>query len=640
MKNPQRRILGKLVALFLALTVCLAPAASALTADQFKILLGDYYLDGVSDAVLKEDTIEDVLKALNDPYTSYFTAEEYQAFLNGLSDQEITGIGIGAIAKENGLLIQSVFDGSPANQLGLKAGDIIIEVDGKVAAGQNAETVTQWLKGKADTTVAIKILHEDGQTEEYTAVRKVIVIPSVSAELLDDEVGYLNCKSFGPQTLQHFLDVLQKYQDAKVWMVDLRSNLGGDVSVASQTLGTFLGKGDVAYLRNGRDQYVVYQSVQEAKAAQPTIILTSSYTASAAEIFSGVMRDREHGLLIGEKTYGKGVAQVMLNSSQYPSYFSDGDAVKITAYRYFTPNGTTADHVGIIPHILVDAMSADEIALLLSETAPTQQNKNDYLCIQIRSQSFYLRLSHALKEENKAYFTQLLEALPPQAVIKRGTVYGTYENVTVSDLRSQYQLTDFHSRCFTDVEGTPYGEQINTLATYGMLKGNGSGSFSPKASMTRAELCALLAQALSLPSNGNKQLFSDVSEDAWYADVVGAATKAGLMDGVGNGAFDPEGSVTEEQLITVLARAETKLNTYFYEIAKTYDESKNSVPSTYSDWAKKSVWLLSESQEDEEGTVNLLFAAPFQINPKQNASREEAATILYNILSLINILPV
>ncbi|MDF2838730.1 MAG: peptidase, partial [Evtepia sp.] len=464
MKNPHRGILGKLVALCLALTVCLAPVANALTADQLKTLLQDYYLDGVSDAVLKEDTIEGILKALNDPYTSYMTATQYQAFLNSMTDQEIAGIGISALAKENGLLIQGVFDNSPAKSLGLKAGDLITEVDGKSAAGQSADAVTEWIRGKAGTEVTIKVLHEDGRTVEYKAVRQQIVIPSVTSELIDGRVGYLNCRTFGPQTLSHILEALKQNQEAKVWMVDLRSNLGGDVAVTSQTLGSFLGKGNVAYLRDGKDQYVVYQSVQEAQTTKPTIILTSSYTASAAEIFSGVMRDRQQGLVIGEKTYGKGVAQVLLDETYYPEFFTEGDAVKITAFRYFTPSGSTADHVGIIPHLMVDAMNASEIALLLSEDEPSTTNKSNFLRLQIGNMNWYLNLEKASKAENREYFTRLLEAIPPNTTIERGTTFGGFEEVTVPDLVRTYGLNGYKARSFTDVQGSAYKEKINTLA--------------------------------------------------------------------------------------------------------------------------------------------------------------------------------
>lgn len=641
MKNPQKRILGKLVALFLAITVCLAPAANALTADQLKILLKDYYLDGVSDAVLKESTIEGIIKTLNDPYTSYMTAAQYQAFMSSMTDQEVGGIGIAALAQKDGLLIQSVMEGSSAKELGLTAGDLIIEVDGKSAAGQSGETIILWLRGKVGTEVSIKVLHQDGSTSEYKAARQLIVLPAVTSELVDKRVGYVNCKTFGPQTVQHILDALTQNKEAKVWLVDLRSNLGGDVSVASQSLGAFLGKGSVVYLRDGKDQYVVYQSSQEAETNQPAIVLTSSYTASAAEIFSGVIRDKQQGLVIGEKTYGKGVAQVLLNENNYPDFFKDGDAVRITAFRYFTPSGSTADHVGIIPHLMVDAMSADEIAMLLTESEPSGTDKSNFLCIQMGNWDWYLDLKKATTNENKAFFTRLLEALPPNTVVKQGTTDGRYKTVAVSQLVETYGLTTYHSRAFNDVQGSIYQDKINTLATYAIVKGQAAGLYAPNTSMTRAELCALLVQALGLKESSKDSPFSDVAKNAWYADEVNAAKQAGLVEGIGDGKFNPQGTVTEQQMITIMARAGMKLNAALYETAKGYNPSQDTSSSGYSDWARKSVWLLSESQKDEMGkTVNLLFSSKNQIFPDGITTRAEAAAQLYNILSYIKILPV
>lgn len=640
MKNPQKRILSKMMALFLTLTLCLAPAVQALTADELKTLLQEYYLDDVSDAVLKESSIEGIIKALNDPYTQYMSAEYYQAFLGSMSDTQIGGIGITATSTEKGLLIESVFEQSPAEAAGLKAGDIITQVASNVTQGQDADTITEWLRGEVGTEVSLSVLHVDGSTTEYKLVRQVIIIPATTSEFIEDRVGYINCRSFGEQTAAHFLEALDNYPDARVWVVDLRANLGGDVQAATQSLGTFVGKGNIAYLRDGKDQYVLYQSTQEEATLWPTIVLTSSYTASAAEIFSAVIRDDSDGLLIGERTFGKGVAQVLLDAKQYPSYFKEGDAVKITAFRYFTPSGTTADHVGVIPHLMVDAVDAGNIALLLTEKEPFGAEASHYLFLALGRWGWYLDVTKATTEENRPYLTKLLEALPPEIEIQKGTEGGTWEDVAVADLVSEYQLADYQSRSFSDVADHPYETAINTLGTYGIVKGKQTGKFDPNATMTRAELCALLVQALELPVKETATNFSDVAASAWYADEVNAVQAAGLMQGIGDGKFWPQGTVTEQQLITVIARVGTKMNAYLYESVKNFETTPNSVPERYSDWARESVWLLTESQITPFGTyLNLLFARPDQINPQQNASRAEAAQLLYNVLAHINILP-
>ena len=640
MNKPHKGILGKLLALFLALTVCLAPAANALTADQLKTLLQEYYLDGVSDAVLHESTIEGILNVLDDPYTDYMTAEEYEAFLNSMSDQEIGGIGISATAVEKGLLILSLHKNSPAEAAGLEAGNIITAVNGNAAAGKSAEAITQWLKGEPDTKVVITVLHQNGDATEYSLIRKLIVIPATTSQLIDEHVGYINCKAFGGQTLTHFLEAFEEHKQAKIWMVDLRSNLGGDVYVASQTLGTFLGRERIAYLRDGKEQYVLYQSDQQAETIYPTIVLTSAWTASAAEIFSGVIRDKQQGLLVGEKTFGKGVAQVLLNADQFPLFFSNGDALKVTAFRYFTTSGSTADQVGIIPHLMVNSISAGDIALLLTEEEPKSADKSNYLCMHLGKWRWYVDVKTATSEEKKVFFTQLLEAIPPNATIKQGTQSGGWIDITVEDLVENYQLDGYQSRGFSDVNGSDFEDQINTLATYGIVKGS-EGLYFPHDSLTRAELSALLVQALGLSSKRTDSMFSDVDVNAWYADEVNAVYASGLMKGISEDQFWPEGTVTEEQLITVLARVGTQLNAYLYEKAKEWSPEQNSVPDSYSSWARKWVWLLSDTQKEVLGRpINLLYNAADRIDPQDTASRAETAALLYSILKYIKILPV
>lgn len=633
--------LRKILPLLLVLTFAVTPImAQALTVDQLKTLLQEYYLGEVSDAVLHQDTIESVIKTLGDPYTRYMTAKDYQALMSSMSDQEISGIGINANVVEGGLLIVLPHEGGPAQKAGLVGGDIIMAVDGKSAVGQTGETVTQWLRGKAGTQVTVDVRHQDGTTRQYTLTRAVLVIPSTTSETVLGRVGYIDCTTFGSTTQAHFLEAVEAERDANIWMVDLRRNLGGDVNATAQSLGVFLGQGAVVYMRNGQDQYVLFFSQQEAKTLKPTIVLTSQYTASAAEIFSGVIRDVDQGLVIGAKTFGKGVAQTILDSSVpgMEEYFKDGDALAITAFRYFTPSGSTADQIGIIPHLLVDPAQADEIALLLTADEPKGGAEN-YLRLDIAGWRWYLDLREAATSENQGYFAALLGALPPSAAVRQGTNQGAWEPVTVRSLVEKYQLADYHYRGFSDVGTDEAGDKINTLATYDILKGQGSGRYLPDSKMTRAEFCALLVQAMSLKAPKAPMAFSDVPKGAWYADEAAAVSGTGLMLGTGGGRFDPQGTVSQEQLITVMARVGTNLSAYFYEGAKQWSAEADNVPAAFSGWAQSSVWLLDESQWDLMGKPqSLLHRDVDQIAPRAAATREDAAVLLYNLLTYTQIL--
>lgn len=640
MKETSQGIVQKVLASILAIILVATPAVSALTPDEFKQLLQEHYLETVSDTAMQEKTIEGIIKVLDDPYTKYMSAKEYQDLKDSMSDKEIGGIGVSVSLVNQGLLVAEVHEASPAQKLGLKKGDIITAVDGKSAAGQSSEVITGWLRGEPGTEVSIKVLHPNQSIETFCAVRQTVVVPSTTSELVDGRMGYINCKTFGPETQQHFLEAIKSYPQANYWMVDLRSNLGGELDASAQSLGAFLGKRGIVYLKNGKDQYFLCTSNQESVTLHPTVILTSSYTASAAEVFSAVMRDARGGLLIGEKTFGKGVAQVVLDKSTNPELFKDGDAAKITAYRYFTRDGgSTADKMGVIPHLLVNAMEAGDIASLFSSTEPKTEESSRFLRLNLGGWRWYIDLKEATSQENKPLFSDLLEAIPPNVALKQGTESGDWVDVSVSALVKNYGITDYVSRNLTDLNNRKDADKINTLATYHIVRGD-QGKYRPNASMNRAELCALLVQAFGLSTTRKDSSFSDVDTKAWYADEVQAVVSAGLMEGVGSGKFMPQGTVTEEELITVLARSASNLNTYLYETSKTFDPKEGSVPSGYADWAKKWVWLLAKSQDDVFGKpINLLQEAPETISPKTPATRGEAAVLLYNIFSYIGILP-
>lgn len=634
------RLAPKIIALTLALCLSLAPAAYALTPAQLRELLGAFYLDEISDAVLAEDSVEGILKLLDDPYTDYLSAAEYQELLASLEDQEIAGIGCSLSLTEEGLLLSEVFANSPAATLGLKAGDSIIAVDGESVLTLGSDLAVARLRGEIDSLVRLRVLHADGSEQDYETKRALVIVPSTSYESPEDGLGYINCRTFGSDTLAHFLDAAKALAQSKNLIVDLRTNPGGDLDAVAQVLGVFLGEGEIVYLRDGRDEYRVHSSQQSKQLSQPTIILTSGLTASASEIFSAVMRDRDTGLLVGETTYGKGVAQSLLDGTYFPEYFPAGDALKVTSYRYFTKIGNTADHIGVIPHLMVSAYDAADVARLLSEPAPTQGDLRDYLRLQIDSFTGYLSLKQATADEQRYYFIQLLQALPPKATIERGTAQGQWLSSSVAQLVTELGLTEYQSRSLIDLEGHPNQSELNTLATYSLLRGDAARNYKPAASMTRAELCALLVQAFGLRESKAPVAFSDVTSGAWYEDAVQAAVAAGLMQGVGSGRFAPAEQLTQEQLISVLGRAAARVNSVLYEEAKTYTNQNSSALAAISPWARQWTWLLALSQESDYGeTVNLLWDELSTLSPTSPATRAQAGVLLYRILAYTNILP-
>ena len=635
--SPRGKLLSRLLALVLTLTVCLAPMAQALTTEQLKTLLDQYYIDGLSDELKSLGSVEEILDALDDPYTIYMDASQYQALLRSMQDSAVVGIGISAADHDQGLLIMGVYQDSPAQKAGLAAGDIIIEVDGKSCAGQASEVIVGWLKGAEGTAVSIRALHPNGSAKSYTLTRATVVIPATQTEVVNGNIGYISCNTFGPETLTHFQEGMKEHPDVDTWIVDLRNNPGGDVVAVTQSLGVFLGQSNIVYLKDGEDQYLLYTSQQDTETLSPAIVLTSGNTASAAEIFSAAIRDHDGGLLIGDNTYGKGVAQVVLDGTSHPNQFTEGDAIRITAYRYYSTSGTTADKVGVIPHLLVDPNDADEIALLFLAKEPVGDNSR-YLRVHLGNWRWHLNLDVCLTPEAKPYFLELLEALPPTAPIYQGT--GSKWALTdVKTVAADCGLKDYTPRAFSDVDSYEWKDELNTLKTYGLLTGYEDGSFHPEQSMTRAELCSLLTQSLGLTTKKTASAYSDVSGSDWYFQCIHAAADAGLVEGRGDGSFDPQGTVTHEQLITILGRMSTTLNAYFYEASKQAPDTYATTAS-YNKWAAGWVWLLSESQVDVLGQpVNLLYDEPLQIAPRETATRGQAGALLYSILSYISLVP-
>lgn len=632
-----RRFLSRALALILCLSLCLAPAVQALTADQLKELLREHYLNDIPQAALDAQTVEEVIEALNDPYTVYMDAEEYQAMLDSMSDQQVVGIGISATATEEGLLIMGTYDGSPAQKAGLVAGDLILQVAGHNTAGETAATITAWLQGEEGSKVDILVRHADGREQSYTIPRAPVKIPATVTEKLEDSsTGYINCTTFGSETLGHFTEGTQAYDDVNLWIVDLRQNGGGDVYAVTQTLGTFLGEGTMFYLRDGEGKYYYYASSQESTTIYPAIVLTSPMTASAAEIFALAVKDQAGGLVIGAHTFGKGVAQLILSEAQLPETFDQGDALKLTAYQYYGSEGNTAQNIGVVPDLLVAAEDADEIAQLFSSQSPAGDT-NGWLRLHLGGWRWYVEIAKAMTADNAPYFAELLSALPPSAELYLGNG-ADWTRTTAAQVAANTGVAGYAPRVFADVAGRDCERAANTLHTYAMLNGYADGSFRPDGTITRAEFCALLCQAMGLRLPAQAYHFTDVAEDAWYNVYIQGAVGAGYMNGVGEGRFDPQGLVTHEQMITVLGRMSAELNMTLRSASQAVP-AQTGVPGEYSSWSQPWAWLLAKSQKNVFGRpLNLLYNDLEYIAPQAPSTRGETAQVLYNIYYAVSVI--
>ena len=251
----------RLPAIGLAATLLLTPAAQALTPAETLSLLENYYLDSIPEQVYELTDVKEMIQALGDPYTQYFTAEEYEAFRASLSDSELVGAGISLKVVDNGVLVTRVMSGSAAAEAGMLPGDVITAIDGQSVAGMSQEQASDLLSGEEGSSFQVTYLR-DGQSTTVTLTRRTFVVPAAFSELREDHIGYITCLTFGPDTAGHVLDGLETNAgQADHWLMDLRSNGGGEISAALETISYFIGPGDeLVYMLTGDGSLVAQGS--------------------------------------------------------------------------------------------------------------------------------------------------------------------------------------------------------------------------------------------------------------------------------------------------------------------------------------------------------------------------------------------
>ena len=315
-------------------------------------LVDAYYFGKIDKSKMTEGTYKGLIEGLDDPYSEYFTKEEYKDL-----QQESSGkyVGIGALVTQddkNGIIsIVKVLDKSPAKKAGLKKDDIIAQVDGKDVTGKELTKVVSKMKGKEDTKVTLKIL--DSKTAKYktvTLVRKSVDSPSVDSKIIDkkNNIGYIAISEFDQNTAEQFEKHIKKLKKQKVKGIifDLRYNPGGLYDTVVKMLDDILPEGVIVFTKDKNGDREEEKS--DAKCLKlPMVVLQNEGSASAAEIFSGAIQDFKAGTIVGTKSYGKGVVQ-----NTFP--FSDGSALKLTIKKYYTPSGKNINGKGITPDVKVE----------------------------------------------------------------------------------------------------------------------------------------------------------------------------------------------------------------------------------------------------------------------------------------------
>ena len=313
-----------------------------------------------------QGAIKGMLKALDDPYTRYMDPQALKREQEDMFLGRFGGLGIIISIKDDQLTIISPIEDTPAYRAGIKAGDKMIEIDGKSTEGMELDEAVNILRGDKGTEVSIGIKREN--VEEvlgFTIIRDIIEVKAVKNEVMgkNNNLGYIRVTTFNANTEPELEEVLNEFKnnnDIRGIILDLRNNPGGLLDSAIDVTSKFIKEGPVVHIKN-RDGIVASMESRGNKYPEwPLFVLVNEGSASASEIVAGAIQDSGRGRLLGERTFGKGVVQQVFN-------LYNGSGIAITTSEYFTPSERSINHIGIEPDILVEPTEDGEQDMQLNK---------------------------------------------------------------------------------------------------------------------------------------------------------------------------------------------------------------------------------------------------------------------------------
>lgn len=310
------------------------------------------FLYEVDDDEMLAEISRGVMKSLGDPYSVYYTADEYDEMMNQ-SNGTYYGIGV-SVSPENekdytGCKVVRAFKGSPAEEAGIQSGDIFLKIAGTDVTDMNLSDAAALIRGQLDSYVDLVLLR-DGKELEFRIQRRKIEVDTVAGRMVTDDIGYIYIAEFDSITSTQFdrtFDELRS-QGMQKLIVDLRENPGGLVKTAVDMCDKFLPEGMVLYSKDKQGRINEYRSKTGRDETLPMVVLVNGNSASASEIYAGAMQARGRAKVIGTTTYGKGIIQGVFNLP------GQKDGIKITISSYFTPADVCIHGVGIKPDIEVE----------------------------------------------------------------------------------------------------------------------------------------------------------------------------------------------------------------------------------------------------------------------------------------------
>ena len=316
-------------------------------------VIDQYYLygDDIDEKAMQDGIYNGYASGLGDPYTVYYNEEQTRDLLESTTGEYS---GIGATLLQNyqtrQVTIGNIYKDSPAEEAGLKTGDILYQVDDHVIDKEDLSEIVSWIKGEEGTEVALHVYRgENAEEVVCTATRRKIETQTVEYEMKEDQIGYLRILEFDTVTLKQFENALTdlENQGMKGLVIDLRSNPGGNLDTVVDMLRMILPEGTIVSTKDKDGNVIEEKNEEDHEFKKPLAVLVNQASASASEIFAGAVQDYGVGKIVGMTTYGKGVVQQLVN-------LGDGTCLKVTIAEYFTAAGRSINKKGITPDVDVE----------------------------------------------------------------------------------------------------------------------------------------------------------------------------------------------------------------------------------------------------------------------------------------------
>ncbi|WP_180994073.1 S41 family peptidase [Bacillus sp. Marseille-P3661] len=546
--------------------------------DEVRELLRDGYYLPVSEEILNKPSIDEIVAEL-DPYTEFFTLEEFNEFRNTI---DMNYVGIGIIGEENprGVRVDYLFEKGAAISSSLQIDDIIIEADGTSLEGLALEDSQMYLLGNEGTAVKLKVFRPSTNETFYESIIRATTeyAPTVDSAELAGNIGYLGLHSFNEESVDELKAAITTLDDVEGWIFDLRFNGGGYLDTAQDVAGLFPAV-DTTIVIEGKDQKkIAYTAMKQSpQLLEPVFLLINEESASAAEILAGAVKDHGAGTLYGQTTFGKGVAQSVYE-------LESGNLFKMTVAQFYTPNGDPINEIGIQPDVETELGVELQVAhrdLILQDENIEKIENEKFAQFLARNPVFTLDLQSPLREgelEKRITLYQLggqeidIDVKPtslttyeirPSETLDYYSAYLLKVQTGIKAYVIEFETSDKidenngNLTDFVDVKDDAFfANSIAALTNEGYIKGIGNEQFGPYHYVTREQAAALFTRIFNLnTSNVSNPGFADVDEDDYFYTSVAAVKEAGIMSGKSKDRFGTGDILTRQEMAALLARA-------------------------------------------------------------------------------------